>query len=102
MKRTLNTHEIADELYRDEYANWSWAGAVALAEYLEECDNDSGEDSELDIVDIRCNFSEYSSAVDAAVEYGWDDTTEEAGALEWLQDRTLVICFDGGVIIRDY
>lgn len=50
---------IADELLQDEWANWSYDGAHALAEYLEELAEDM--DIELDIVAIRCEFNEYSN-----------------------------------------
>ena len=50
---------VADELLQDEWANWSYDGAYALAEYLEELSEDV--DIELDIVAIRCEFNEYSN-----------------------------------------
>lgn len=36
MKKTLSTYDIANALHQDKYAGWSYAGAKALAEYLEE------------------------------------------------------------------
>ncbi len=81
-----------------------------MAEYLEELEADTGEEIELDIVAIRCEFSEYPTAAAAASEYGFefdgveDDADEQAetDALEWLRDRTQVIPFDGGVIIAQF
>ena len=35
MKTLLNTKDVANALAKDEYANWSQNGALALAEYLE-------------------------------------------------------------------
>ena len=106
MKTTLNTYQIADALVRDEYAGWSRAGALALAKYLEEYEKDTGEEMELDVVALRCDFSEYASASEAAGEYDRgpadDDDDKEAAALEWLQDRTTVIEFDGGVIVQAF
>ena len=72
MKQTMTTYDIADELRRDENANWSPAGALALAEYLEELEADTGEEMEFDRVAIRCDFSEYKSLREWAEEYfGW-------------------------------
>ncbi len=114
MKRTLTTHQIADALKRDENAAWSWEGAKALAEYLEQYEEETETEMELDIVAIRCEFSEYSGPREAAQVYGWEgdadyrtddeddlDASAEA-ALEWLRDRTAVIEFNGGIIIQDF
>jgi hypothetical protein len=120
MKETLNTYEIAYRLFRDENAGWSYNGAKALAEHLEQLEQDCGEEMEFDRVAIRCDYSEYPSALVAAREYGFDGSADlydsddqerdaeevseetEEMALDWLQDRTEVIGFDGGVIIRGF
>lgn len=108
MKITLTTYQIAGYLMQDTNAKWSRSGAYALADYLQELENDTGEEQEMDVVDIRCDFREFSSAVEAAGEYGWSaepdeyDEANEAAALSWLHDRTSVISFDGGVIISQF
>ena len=108
MKITLNTYDIAGYLMQDDNAKWSRAGAYALAQYLEEMEDEADEEMELDTVAIRCEFSEYSTAVEAAGQYGWTpepdeyDEANEAAALSWLSDRTSVIQFDGGVIIAQF
>jgi hypothetical protein len=118
MKRTLSTYDVAGELMADKNAAWSRAGAYALAEHIEELERELGEETELDVVAIRCEFSEYASATLAAREYGNDhsadihneddaedgeaDKKTEAYCLEWLQERTQVIEFDGGIIIQDF
>ena len=101
MHTTLSTSEIAGALIKDEFANWSQNGALALAEYLEEYEESTGEELALDPVAIRCEFSEYESAIEAAAQYTSEFTTAEA-ALEYLQDHTSVITYDGGVIIQDF
>ena len=112
MKTTLTVDQIADHLRNDNAAAWTYEGARALAEFLDALDADTGEDTELDVVAIRCDFSEYGSASEAAQDYGWegdadfgpeDDADDaEAAALEWLHDRTLVVEFPGGVIISQF
>ena len=101
MRMTLDKNQIADTLRRDYYSSWSYDGALALADYLEEYEESTGEELELDPVAIRCEFSEYESAIEAAAEYTSEFTTE-AAALEYLEDHTSVITFDGGVIIQDF
>ncbi len=108
MKITLTTYQIAGYLMQDTNAKWSRAGAYALADYLQELENDTGEEQEMDVVGIRCDFSEFSTAAEAACEYGWApepdefDDANEAAALSWLHDRTSVISFNGGVIISKF
>ncbi len=104
---TLTTSEAADELQRDENAAWSYNGARALVEYLEECESDNSP-IEFDRVAIRCDYSEFATAREAAEQYdftaepGDDDDTTEAAALEYLLDMGTVITFEGGIIIQDY
>ena len=82
----------------------------------EEREQDTGEDLELDVVALCCDFTEYSNAIEAAADYGFTSELEaedyedvesyedakEDEALEWLQDRTEVISFDGGLIIQNF
>ena len=100
-------------LKADTNANWSYNGAHALIEHLEQLEEDTGAEIEFDAVAIRCDYSEYESALQAANEYAYepnpnlgggeqDDDDREADALAWLQDQTQVIEFDGGVIIHNF
>jgi hypothetical protein len=67
-----------------------------------------GEETELDVCAIRCEFSEFSNATLAALAYDWQkdeeksDEENEADALEYLNENTSVIQFDGGLIIQDF
>ena len=81
MKTTLNTYDIANALMQDSNANWSYNGAKALAEYLEELEESIGEELELDVVAIRCDYSEYSSLQEWAAEYysDWKDQFSNFG-----------------------
>jgi hypothetical protein len=118
MYRELSTHDIAHELSSNEDNGFSYKGALALAEYLEQYEEDTGERIELDTVALRCEYNEYESAWDAMKEYQPEDMPtvdnsegmdlleiEEASeqlALEWLQDHTTVIPFEGGIIIQAF
>ena len=104
MKITLSTSEIADRLFEDKNAGFSYAGARALAKHLEET---TDEDTEFDGVAIRGDFSEYDSAVSAAETNGWekegdDEDAQEEAALDWLKDQTTIIEFKGGIIIQAF
>ena len=117
MKQTLTTYDIADALCTDENANWSRAGACALAEYLDE---NLPEDAEFCRVEIRCDWSEYVSLVDWADDYygtdrdghDWkwnlcitgDMDEDEIDDLirEHIQDHGTLIEFNDGVIVSSF
>tara|TARA_R110000868_G_scaffold181762_2_gene422708 strand:- start:1308 stop:1682 length:375 start_codon:yes stop_codon:yes gene_type:complete len=124
MKTTLNTYDIANALMQDDNANWSYNGAKALAEYLDELEQDLGEELELDVVAIRCDYSEYSSLEAFATEYfsnhkqaadalGLDvamsgdefeqDEDEVSEAIrDYITDNGTLIEFDGGIIVSSF
>jgi hypothetical protein len=118
MKQTLTTSEAADILFADKNAGWTYAGARALVGYLEELEQDTGEELEFDYVAIRCDFSEYPSLQEWASDYfgtplaEWADkigveTTADDDALddairEYIQERGQLIEFDGGVIVSSF
>jgi hypothetical protein len=124
MKKTLTTYDIAHELQQDSSASWSYYGAYALAEYLEELEAETGEEMELDIVAIRCDYSEYSSLRAWADEYFSDikQASDELGveidmsgdefeadefdlddAIRiYIRDNGQFIEFDGGIIVSSF
>ena len=113
MKAILSTSQAVDLLKADTNANWSRSGAFALVEYLEQTEEDTGTKIEFDAVAIRCDFSEYASALEAADDQGYEpnpnlgeevqsEEDKEADALAWLQYNTQVIEFDCGVIIASF
>ena len=58
MKITINKQQAIEKLLEDENAGWSIEGAKALVEYLEELEEDIGEEIEFDPIAIRCDYSE--------------------------------------------
>ena len=117
MKITMTTNEVANELMQDEYAGQTYAGAHAIAEMLEQFEDDCGYEITFDCVAIRCDFNEYESAADWANDYFAsyknmtdaidlssceDDEEKEEAILEYLQENTMVLVFDGGLIIQAF
>jgi hypothetical protein len=121
MKTTLNTSDITRALKSDENAAWSWNGAKALAEYLEEYEEATGEEMEMDLCAIRCDFSESTSLQDWLMEHhgaetlafalqysGIDlDGDEDENEIDelirsYIQDHGTLIEFDGGVIVSSF
>ena len=116
MKKTLTQYDIAEELMNDLNANWTRAGAFALAEYFEELEEDLGESIEFDRVAIRCDFSQYESLQDWAHDYfsnawqemGFDESEEiddddfDEKIREYIQDNGQLIEFNGGIIVSSF
>lgn len=87
-------------LMQDEYAKWSYKGAHALVEHLEQLEQDCGMEIEFDRVGIRCDWHEYQSAIEAADDIYSEKFTDESEAVDWLRELADVITFDGGVIVQ--
>ena len=93
----------------DKNAKWSWDGALALVEYLEELELDAGEEMEFDAVGIRCEWSEYASLEEWAADYGFepeasteDEREREEEIRDYIRDNGQLIEFDGGVIVSRF
>ena len=93
MYKTLNTYEIAEAIFDDKFGGFTKQGAYALAEYIQQLEEELGVQFELDVVKIRCEWSQYESAKEASVDLGFDATSEEE-ALLFLQDSTWVAVED--------
>lgn len=109
---------IKTNVYFDDFINafqgsqyehsFSYEGKRALYDYLEQLSDDIGEDIELDIVALSCEYDEYPSIIECAIEHGYDvdiiskdNLDEETNkAKDWLEERTQVIIFENGVIIQ--
>ena len=111
IKQTMNTSHVVSELMSDEYANWTYEGATALAEWYEQLSEDMGQDIEFDRVAIRCDWSEMSreEAVDLNQFHyrdhprdpAWAVNCEEfmEGFMDELQNRTQVIELENGNLL---
>ena len=111
MKQSINKYEFADAFRKmDRYDGFGYHALRAMYEYLEQLEEDCGTEIELDVIAICCDYTQYDSAVDAAVEmvtdFGReedeDDDDYEARALEELGENTTVIEYDGGVVVQAF
>jgi hypothetical protein len=98
----------------DQNSSFTRLGAFALVEYLEQMEEDCGEEIEFDSVALRCDFSEYDSLKEWAEDYfsAWrsdlsidddmDDDEIDDTIREYIQDHGQLIEFDGGVIVSSF
>ena len=96
MKEYVNEHTFRDRFMRsDNYKNnFSYEGLHALFEYIEQVEDDIGEEFEFDMIGICCDYSEYDSLKDFNADYAgtpgnncWkyetlDDIREETVVIE--------------------
>ena len=111
MKQTLNAYDFERAFVtagrKDQF---SYDGLKALFEYLEDFEEDFGEEIELDVIALCCDYSEYDSALECVRDCGYgfdvpedlDEDEQEEAALDYLRDCTSVIEFDTGIIIQQF
>lgn len=92
MKTTVNNyqfHRAFEEMNRT--TNFSYAGLNALFDYLEQYEEDTGEEIELDVIAICCDFTEYENLAEFQANYGTEYET-----IDDIRDNTTVIGIDMG------
>ena len=106
MKQTVQESDFLDAFRAcGREGQFSRAGLIALFDYLEDYEEQLHEQLELDVIGLCCNYSEYPTALEAARDHDYGVSAEAGGdeeeerALAWLQERTTVIEFGGGVIV---
>lgn len=121
MKQAVNFSQFCDAFeHMDRKDNFSHNGLQALFDYLEQYEEDAGQEIELDVIALCCEYAEYDSAMDCAKEYGYGEVVdlephgsvdllevaalEEKQAREWLEERTTVIPIEGekGIVIQQF
>jgi hypothetical protein len=111
MKTTVYLPDFVQAFRRIRPEQFSRAALVALFDHLEAIDRESEDETELDVIAICCNWTEYANAIEAAEAYGWESEdvgddekadVSERSALEFLQDETTVLEFEGGILVQNY
>ena len=92
MKQTINVHDFR-EAFRVYGRNetFTYEGLGALFDYIEELEEDIGEEIELDVIALCCDYSEWES-LDEFNDYYGKDT---AFTLEDVSELTAVIDING-------
>jgi hypothetical protein len=98
MKKTITFDDFVDSFSKDRAATYTYEGKRALFDYLERYEEDTGEDIELDIVAICCDYTEYDDLKDLQASY------PEIESIEDLENHTTVIPIEGTdrFIIQNY
>ena len=99
MIRTINQYDFIDafrKMGREE--SFSYNGLVALYEYLEMLEDDLGQEIELDVIALCCEYTEYDNLEEFQTDYGEDYQT--IGDIE--SDTSVIMIDDDSFIIQQF
>lgn len=110
MKTTVSVYEFRDAFHKmGRQDQFSYAGLGVLYEYLEMVEESCGEEFELDVIGLCCDFAESdweTIAADYSVEFDddADDEEKQAAVLDYLADQDALIgeTKDGGIVYRQF
>ena len=90
MKQSINLHNFQEAFRLCRPNNFSYEGLRALFEYLEALEEDIGEEFELDVIALCCDYTEWESLEAFQHDYGAEDYPD----LESIADVTQFIQVD--------
>ena len=104
MKQTINEYQFKDAFQKCRPDNFSCEGLIALYDYLEQYEEDTGQEVELDVIAICCEFTEYEDLKEFQGIYYDDIKGDKYKTLEEIEEETIVIPIEGteGFIIQDF
>ena len=87
MKSTINLYDFRRGFETmDRKDQFSYEGLEALFEYLEQFEDDTGQEVEFDVIGLCCEYTEYENLKELQEAY-----SDEYKTLEYLEDTTQVI-----------
>ena len=94
MYKTISENEFVQEFKEcGRESNFSDYGLRQLYNYFEDYEVDSGEEIELDVIAICCEYTEYDSLEELQADYNDIETEDD------LAYNTQVVCFEEDCII---
>tara|TARA_R100000329_G_scaffold146720_1_gene133505 strand:- start:391 stop:690 length:300 start_codon:yes stop_codon:yes gene_type:complete len=99
MITTINKYDFIDAFRKmGRTDNFSNSGLVALYEYLEMLGEDLGQQIELDVIALCCEYAEYDNLKDFQADYSEDYQT--IGDIE--SDTAVIMIDDDSFIIQQF
>ena len=96
MKTTINFYDFRAAFRKcDRMENFSYEGQQALFDYIEQIEEDTGEEIELDVIALCCDFSE-ATWEEIARDYridvrGLDETDTQSEVMNYLEMNTCIV-----------
>ena len=101
MKQTIDVYGFRRAFERtDRKDQFSYEGLEALFEYLEEYEEGTGEEVELDVIGLCCDYCEYESLEEFHGEYDADKYPDLDKLIEYTS--VIPVGCDGGFIIQQF
>lgn len=94
MKQTIDSFQFRNQFMECRPDNFSYAGLLALWEYFEEYEDSTGEEIELDVIAICCDYSEYKDLKEFQADYSKEYETRED-----IEEQTVLIPIDDNSFI---
>lgn len=100
MKDTITQFQFCDWFQQNRPNNFSYEGSKALFHYLEDLENDIGEEIDFDPIALCCEYDEYDNLKECLEAY----SILNLKTIEDLRDHTQVIEVDGldSIIIQAF
>lgn len=97
MFQRVNFSDFRQAFHNHDRGNqFSYEALQALFNHLEEVEGETGEEMELDVIALCCEYSEYKSVEEFRHDYPAVDT------MEALKELVAVVEFDGGFLIHAF
>jgi hypothetical protein len=96
MKTTINFSEFRDHFYGIRPDNFSYEGLKILFDYFEEYEESTGDEIELDVIGLCCDFAEASWEVIASdysieIDINENEDEQKVQVLDFLADQGALI-----------
>jgi hypothetical protein len=111
MKQTINFYDFCDAFRRmDRKDSFTYEGKRAIFDFIESYEEDSGEEVELDVIAICCDFNEMTTE-EVISNYRNIDTTDYSGepitdeeelekrVEDYLNDNTTLVANNNGTFV---
>jgi len=85
MKQTVNFYDFRDAFKSIRPDNFTNDGLYCLFDWIEELEESTGKETELDVIALCCDFTEYDSMKELKEDYSDIQTMED------LEENTIVI-----------
>ena len=97
MFQRVNLSDFRQAFFNQGRGNqFSYEGLKALFDYLEEQERDTGEEMELDVIELCGEYSEFKSFEE------FQGENPDIESMEQLRDKTMVLEFDGGFLVQAF
>jgi len=105
MIRTINKYDFTTAFHKMGRGNqFSHDGLIALYEYLEMLGDDLGQEIELDVIALCCEYAEYDNLEEFRADYGRGFSNIDKRFKYSIEDTTTMIPIEGtdGFIIQQF